>query len=102
MNRYNIIILESAIQDLSDLSNTISYVYKSPLTSAKYMRGLKAEIAKLKTSAETFSIQTRKSLIQYGFNVRRLNYKKMTIIYVVVDNTVYIQRVLSASTISGL
>jgi len=102
MEKYKITISDNAKQDIIDLSNTIRFEYNSPLTSIKYLKGLYKEINKLKTSAETFSIQTRKSLIQYGFNVRRLNYKKMTIIYVVVDNTVYIQRVLSASTISGL
>lgn len=102
MNKYNIVVLESAIQDLIDLSNTISFVYKSPRTSVKYIRNLKSEIAKLSHSAENYAIQTRPFFRQYGFNVRRINYNRMAIIYTVHEDVVYIQRIIPASMITGL
>jgi len=57
---------------------------------------------RLKNNAETFTIQSGIFFLQYGFNVRRLNYKKMTIIYTVMNDTVYIQRVVPSSTITEL
>jgi len=102
MNKYNIVILESAIQDVSDLSNTISLDYKSPLTAVRYLRGLKTEIAKLSRSAESYSIQTRPYYRQYGFNVRRIIYKRMVIVFTVADTTVYIRAIVSAATVTGL
>jgi len=52
--------------------------------------------------ADSLSVQKSTYFFQYGFNVRRLNYKKMTIIYTVIDNTAYIQRVVPSSTILDL
>jgi len=69
MSKYNIVILESAQQDLRDLSYTIIFEYKSPLTAVKYLRALNTEIKKLCIHAESLAIQRRKSLLQYGFNI---------------------------------
>jgi signal transduction histidine kinase len=35
MNKYSVVISEQAQQDLRDLSNAISFEYKSPLTAVK-------------------------------------------------------------------
>ena len=74
------------------------YQYQVPLTAFKYVQGLLDEIKKLKTNADSFS-KKQKILFQYGYNVRRLNYKKMSIIYSVIDRTVYILRIVPSSTI---
>ncbi|GAB6011751.1 hypothetical protein [Viscerimonas tarda] len=52
--------------------------------------------------APIYAIQRQQSLKKYGHNVRRLNYKKMAIIYTVHSTTVYIHRIVPANTISGL
>ena len=39
-------------------------------------------------------------LSQYGYNVRRANFKKMVIIYTINQNTIYIHRIMPASLIS--
>jgi len=99
MNKYAVVIIEQAQKDLRNLSNTISYKYKSPATAIKYLREIYQEMGKLSVMAESLSVQKSTYFLQYGFNVRRLNYKKMTIIYTVIDYTAYIQRVVPSSTI---
>jgi len=99
MNKYSVVISEQAQQDLRDLSNAISFEYKSPLTAIKYLRGIYDEMKKLRLIAGLLPIQKSAYFLQYGFNVRRLKYKKMTIIYTVIDNAVYIIQVIPSSTI---
>jgi plasmid stabilization system protein ParE len=102
MERYKIVISPTAKQDLIHLSNIIRFEYKSPITATQYLKGIYNEIKRLSQNADTFKIQTHCSFLQYGKNVRRINYKKMTIIYTVVGNTTYIQRVVPSSTIISL
>ena len=102
MKTYNLAYSPEARNDLRNLAFIISENYKSPLTAVNYLRGIDKELKKLSRSAESHIIQTRSYFRQYGLNVRRLNYKKMTIIYTVVNNTVYIQRIIPASTIAGI
>jgi len=102
MVRFEIVFLEEANIDIQNLSDVIIYEYKASITAFRYVQGLLDEIKKLKTNAESFSIQKSNYFSQYGFNVRRLNYKKMAIIYTVVDNTVFIKRIIPSSTITVL
>ena len=102
MKRYEVIITENAQQDLKDLSNTIIFEYKSPITAIRYLRGIYDEFRWLRSNAESLKIQSSKSFTKFGFNTRRINYKKMAIIYSVVDNTVYIKRIIPAGTINGI
>ena len=101
MNKRNVVISEKAQQDLRDLSNTISLEYMSPLTAIQYLKGIYIEMRKLESTAETFTIQPSNFFRQYGIHVRRVNYKKMAIIYSVVHQTVYIQAIIPSSTIKG-
>lgn len=99
MEQFEIFFSEQANTDIQNLSNTIMYQYQAPLTAFKYIQGLLDEIKKLKTNADSFS-KKQKNLFHFGYNVRRLNYKKMAIIYSVIDRTVYILRIVPSSTIT--
>ncbi|MFM2291640.1 MAG: hypothetical protein RIS29_1453 [Bacteroidota bacterium] len=99
---YKIVVSEQAQDDLDNLSEAISYEYKAPVTSIRYLRGIYSEMRKLQQSAESYAIQTNKFLQQYGPEPRRLNYKKMAIIYNVINEVVYIRRVIPANTILEL
>jgi len=101
MIRFEIVFSEQANTDIQNLSDAIMYQYEAPITSFRYVQGLLDEIKKLKTNADTFSIQSDKYFLKYGSNVRRLNYKKMAIIYKIIDNKVYILRVMPSSTIKA-
>jgi hypothetical protein len=73
MKTYNIEISESALLDIKDLAFVIHDLYKAPMTAKKYVKGLYKEVKKLESMAETLPFQSRKSLTQYGQNVRRIN-----------------------------
>ncbi len=102
MNRYALVISEEAQVDLRTLSDVISYQYKAPLTAIRYLDRIYFEIKKLSHSAESFTIQTRTSFHQYGPNPRMITCEKMAIIYNLINNVVYIRRVIPSSSIAGL
>jgi len=101
---YGIFISEQANKDFDDLEFAIKYEYQSPQTAFRYLQGLKNKIKELEVSAEIYAIETGKFYQQFGFRVRRINYKKMAIIYTVHENIEYksfvcIRRVMPASLI---
>ena len=102
MSVYQVVISEDAQNDLRNLSNVISYQYKAPLTSLKYLKSIYAEMGKLSHSADSFKIESNKSFQQYGSNPRRINYKEIAIIYNLINDVVYILRVIPANTIQDL
>ena len=102
MNNYSVVISENAQDDLRNLSEVISYEYKAPITAKKYLKGIYSEMHKLSHSAESYKIEIRKSLQHYGPAPRRINYKKMAIVYHVINDVVYIRRVIPSSIIAGL
>ncbi|GHT40251.1 hypothetical protein FACS189437_05590 [Bacteroidia bacterium] len=97
---YRIELSQQTINDLENLADTISYTYSSPLTSKRYMKELKAKIKSLAKNPEAYPIRFNLSLLHYGINVRRVNYKKMAIIYTINENTVYVHRVIASSLIT--
>ncbi|MDO9152369.1 MAG: type II toxin-antitoxin system RelE/ParE family toxin [Paludibacter sp.] len=102
MKNYNLVFTVSADDDINNLFNVITFQYKAPLTAQRYVQGLINEIKTLKYSADSYPIQTRKSITQYGQNVRRINYKRIAVIYTVYQTTVYIHRIIPANAIAGL
>ena len=99
MKKYLVVITERAQHDLRNLSHAIAFQHYSPITAIRYIKGVYKEFEWLESNAETLKIQTRKSFLQYGFNVRCIHYKKMTINYVMSNNTAYIQRIIPSNTI---
>ena len=102
MNIYVVVISEDAQNDLRNLSDVISYQYKAPLTSLKYLKSLYSEMQKLSISAESYKIQHDILLNLYEHNLRRINYKQMAILYNLINDVVYIRRVVPANTIKDL
>jgi plasmid stabilization system protein ParE len=91
-----------SMQANSDIENLHSYIYehcKSPLTAKRYVEGLYLRIKSLAHSAESFPISSQRSVLQYGFNARRINYKKIAIIFTVHDKTVLIRRLTPGTLI---
>jgi len=100
MKKYRISISPVAFDDIQDLYYAIVLEYKSPLTAKRYVAGLYAEIKSLEKTAEMFVIRDDRSLLQYGYNVRRINYKKMAVIYTINGSDVYVHRVIASSMIT--
>lgn len=99
---YNVILSDNASDDMDDLYNVITYDYKSPLTAFRYVRELRDKIKSLSRYPERNAIRTNKYYQQYGANVRRVNYKRMAIIYTIHADTVYVHRIVPSATITGL
>jgi plasmid stabilization system protein ParE len=99
---YRVELSQQSIYDLEELADAISFTYSSPMTSKRYMKELKAKIKALSKNPEAYPVRFNLSLLEYGINVRRVNYKKMAIIYTINGNTVYIHRVIASSLITEL
>ncbi|HBG41748.1 MAG TPA: hypothetical protein DDZ96_01815 [Porphyromonadaceae bacterium] len=100
MNKFRIVYSRQADRDMDDLTDAILYKYKAPLTAFRYIQGLKDSIEQLHRNAEVFPFFNNEILIvRFGANIRRINYKKMAIIYTVHDKIVYIHRILPANLI---
>jgi plasmid stabilization system protein ParE len=69
-------------------------------TAIRYLDGIFEKIKTLSKFHEAYPVRYNPSLLQYGINVRRIDYKKMAIIYTVNENTVYIYRVIASSLIT--
>jgi plasmid stabilization system protein ParE len=96
---YEIDYSDDAKEDLDNLLNVITFDYDSPITAGRYLSGLKLAIHSLSTNPERYPIRHNYFMQQYGANARRVNYKKMAIIYTIHENTVRIHRVTASSLI---
>ena len=100
MNKYTIIYSETSKKDIDVLANYIIDKCKAPKTAVEYTQGLFKKINSLKNSADSYALYNRKSLQQYGWDLRRINYKKMAILYTIHGNTVLIRRILPSAMIT--
>jgi len=94
---HNIEYSPEARNDLHELAYAITHSYGMPMTAEEYVRELRAEIEKLKQYPERNAVRDNHFLLQYGTNVRRVNYKKMAIIYTIHNDLVYIHRIMAGA-----
>ena len=99
MKRHKVVYSQEAIADRDELFDVIAYDFQAPATAIKYIQELVDTVKQLQVFPEAFPIQTNSTLSRYGANVRRINYKKMAIIYTVHDDTVYIHRIMAGALI---
>ncbi len=102
LENYNLIISEEAKEDIANYVDHIIYTYKAPQTAKKHYLGLRAVLENIQKIPKAYTVRNHSSLVQYGLNVRRANYKKMSIIFTINGNLVVVHRVLAASMITGL
>jgi len=96
---YEVIILPEAEVEFNNYIDHIYLAYSAPLTAVQHYNDILEILYSLEKYAEVYQIEFLPSLQKYGSNIRRLNYKKMSIIYTVSDNIVYIHRIMPASLI---
>lgn len=99
MNLYNVILTQDAEIDLQEYIDYIIFDCDAPLTALRHYEDLFKTLERLHYIPETFPIQTGVSFLRFGINVRRINYKKMAIIYTVHGDIVYIHRIMAANLI---
>ena len=99
MKKYNIVYSEKAMNDVDDLFFFIRIECHSPITAKKYIKGIFKIIKILSKQPESFPIYDTKSFQQYGFDIRRINYKRISILYSVYNDFVFIHRIMASSLI---
>ena len=99
MKNFEVKISNNAMSDIDDIFYFIDNICKSPITARKYIIGIFSEIRHLKSNADVFQFQEHTSILKYGHNARRINYKKIAIIYTIHNDTVVIRRVIPGGII---
>ena len=98
--KYRIVYSDRASNDFRELYRVIAHDYGEPQTAFHYTQGLIDTINSLKTYPTAHAVRNNHSLLKFGFNVRRVNYKKIAIIYTIHDDVVFIRRIIAGSLIS--
>ena len=98
---YKLIITDSAQEDIDQYIDTIIYTYDAPMTAKRHYDNLYNVLRKIEQYPMINPIRYN-SLLQYGYNVRRVNYKKMAILYTVNGYNIYVHRVIANCLITGL
>jgi hypothetical protein len=101
MKRYAVRITKSAQNDIYQVIDYISHVYKAPLTAEKFLIGLYDAIFSLKNSAESIRISTKPDILKYGINARSIVFKKLIIVYTVHNKTVLVKTVIPGALIKS-
>ena len=99
MKKYDVIVDNRAMSDLYEYVHFIHSEYKMPLTAVRHLAGIRKEIKKLEKNAEIYALCSNQSLQKYGNNIRRIDFKKMAIIYTISENIVSVKRIMPASMI---
>lgn len=91
---------DEAMDDVHGLFLFISENYKAPITAKNYIDGLFEELDALSNYAGSLALYTNLNLQKkYGYRIKRTNYKKIAIIFIVENQTVFVVRILPASSI---
>ena len=98
MRQFEISVTSKALSDVDKLRFAIVFKYRAPLTAKRYLKGLNDTIQSLKIGAYSIQIDTNLSAL-YGFDIRRVNYKEMAILYSIEDDIAYIHRIMPQSMI---
>ncbi|MDR0232835.1 MAG: type II toxin-antitoxin system RelE/ParE family toxin [Dysgonamonadaceae bacterium] len=96
---YEVIVLPEAETEFNNYIDYIYFSYDAPLTAIQHYNKILEVLYSLEEYAEIYKIEYLPSLQKYGSNVRRVNYKKISIIYTVFGKTVYIHRIMAAALI---
>lgn len=102
MSRYNVILSQDAEIDLQEYIDYIMFDCKAPLTALKHYEDLFNTLKSFERFPKSYPVQTGSSFLRFGTNVRRINYKKMAIIYTVHGDIVYIHQIVAANLITSI
>lgn len=99
MKKYIVRISRAAQDDIFQVINHISLVYRAPHTAERYLIQLYDTIFSLENFAESIAPSTKNDILKYGLNARSLVFKKLIIIYTVHSHIVLVQTVVPAALI---
>ena len=100
---YDLSVSKEAWSDIASYIDYITYTCDAPKTGKKHYDDLLELLANIQKNPTVNTVRNPSSLSQYGMNIRRANYKKMTILYTIINgNMVYVCRVVASSMITEL
>ncbi len=103
MKKQNVVLSEKAKNDIDDYIDFIYNEFRAPLTALRNYEGLFERINDLSKIGGSLKYCTEKSITEvYGVFCKRINYKKLTIIFSVYNDTIRIEAVLKQSLIKEI
>ena len=100
MEEYSVVISLEAEADIDEVYDYIAFGVMAPETAVRYYMGIYDTIQNLSIVGAMLAISQQPSLRKrYGADVRTVCYKKMTIVYSIIGNVVYVRRVMAGSLI---
>jgi plasmid stabilization system protein ParE len=100
MNSYTVYISPQAKKDIDLTYDYITDNLSAPLTAQRYRDGIFATIDRLSYLGGALALSRQGSLQRlYGRDVRTITYKKVTIIYNLIDDIALVHRVMASNLI---
>jgi plasmid stabilization system protein ParE len=100
MKRYKIHYTPEALEDMDNVYHYIADKLMSPDTAIDYRNGIYDTIQRLAIVGGAIAINQRDYLQRhYGAGVRTVTYKKMTVMFNIIDDVALIRRVIAGSLI---
>jgi len=100
MKKYTVLTLPSAIDDMEDIYHYITHDAGSPLAALNYYNGIIDTIESLSNCGASIAISQNASIQQrYGPKARTILYKKVVIVYNILDDIIYVRRVMASSQV---
>ncbi|MDR0815187.1 MAG: hypothetical protein LBN37_05495 [Bacteroidales bacterium] len=97
MQEYQIRVLPEAMIDINDVYHYIVDELCAPLTANNYRKGIFNTINKLRIIGGALAVSPQEYLQGlYGPGARTIVYKKMTIVYSLIDDIVIVRRVMAS------
>ena len=84
---YRVKMSNEAQEEFDNYIDYILYECDAPLTASKHFTAINDIIDSLSVNPLIYTVRENVSLLVYGLNVRRVNYKKMAILFTVIDST---------------
>lgn len=101
MKKYAVRITKSAQNDIYQVIDHISTIYKAPITAEKFLIELYDTIFSLENYAESIKVSTKSEILKYGINARSIVFKKLIIVYTVNGNIALVQAVIPGALIKS-
>ena len=93
MRQFEVKVSDSALEDADKVYDYICNQLCAPQTAARYYQGLINKMRSLERGADSIAVDLLLSSL-FGITIRRINYKKLAILYSISDDIVIIERVI--------
>ena len=101
--KFEVRVTREAQADLRYIAFYISESLNAPLSAFRYAKGIESELFGLSRYADSLPIVRSQALrAQYGKSVRRVVFKKHTILYTVDGSVVFVLRIVSSALLKEI